>query len=70
MTSTPPGRAGRPRFRERFGPDVPMVSPRFVLDAGTGRTIGPLRERLGREIGRMKGEPLDAGGSGVLRTLG
>ena len=25
-------------FRERFGPDMPMVSPRFILDAGTGRT--------------------------------
>jgi GGDEF domain-containing protein len=56
-------------FRERFGPDVPMVSPRFVLGAGSTRSIGQLRERLGHEIGRTKSEPLDPNGSGVLRIL-
>jgi hypothetical protein len=29
-----------------------------------------LRERLGREIGRTKNEPLDGDGRGLLRNLG
>jgi GGDEF domain-containing protein len=61
-------RAGWPaEFRKRFGPDVPMVSPRFVVSEGRARSIAALRERLGREIGHTKHEPLEADGRGVLR---
>jgi GGDEF domain-containing protein len=54
-------------FRQRFGPDVPMVAPRFVVSEGRARNIASLRERLGREIGHTKHEPLDSDGRGVLR---
>jgi GGDEF domain-containing protein len=57
-------------FRARFGPDAPMVVPRFVVGFAPGHRIASLRERLGREIGMTKGEPLDGGGRGLLRIVG
>ena len=56
-------------FRERFGHDVPMVAPRFVVGEAAARDVASLRERLGREIGRTKGQPLDAGGRGLLKIV-
>ena len=63
-------RAGWPSvFRARFGSDVPMVSPRFVVGEGLARDIAALRERLGRAIGATKDEPLDGDGRGLLRIV-
>jgi GGDEF domain-containing protein len=57
-------------FRARFGSDVPMVEPRFVVGFAEGRRIAELRERLGREIGLTKNEPLLGDGRGLLRVVG
>lgn len=57
------------RFRAEFGAGVPVVAPRFVVAVGFGRDIVATREMLGREIGRTKGEPLDADGRGLLRVI-
>jgi GGDEF domain-containing protein len=57
-------------FRARFGTDVPMVVPRFVVGSSQGHRIAALRERLGREIGMTKNEPLDGDGRGLLRIVG
>jgi GGDEF domain-containing protein len=57
-------------FRSRFGTDVPMVVPRFVVGTGQSRRIASLRERLGREIGLTKDQPLDSDGRGLLRIVG
>ncbi len=56
-------------FRARFGSDVPMVEPRFVVASSVGRRIAALRERLGREIGLTKEQPLDGDGRGLRRTI-
>lgn len=56
-------------FRRRFGTDVPMVAPRFVVSDGRARDIAALRERLGREIGRTKELRLDEDGRGLLRIV-
>ena len=67
-TSTRPGRAGRPRSGSDSAgraDGVAAVHPRR-RDGKVDRTAA---RRLGREIGQLKGEPLDAGGSGVLRIL-
>ena len=57
-------------FRSTFGPDVPMVEPRFVVGSAESRRIASLRERLGREIGMTKNEPLAGDGRGLLRIVG
>ena len=57
-------------FRSRFGSDVPMVVPRFVVGRAESRRIASLREQLGREIGMTKNEPLDGDGRGLLRIVG
>jgi GGDEF domain-containing protein len=56
-------------FRKRFGRNVPMVQPRFVVREDAARNIARLREHLGREIGRTKDQPLDSGGRGLLRIV-
>jgi GGDEF domain-containing protein len=56
-------------FRATFGPDAPMVVPRFVVGTSPARRIGAARERLGREIGHVKGEPLDTADRGLLRVI-
>jgi hypothetical protein len=47
-----------------------MVEPRFVVGFAEGRRIAELRERLGREIGLTKNEPLAGDGRGLLRVIG
>jgi GGDEF domain-containing protein len=41
-------------FHARFGADVPGVAPRIVVGRGTGAELRALRQRLGREITRLK----------------
>jgi GGDEF domain-containing protein len=57
-------------FRARFGTDVPMVVPRFVVATSQANRIAALREWLGREIGLTKDQPLDEDGHGLLRIVG
>jgi len=41
-------------FHARFGADVPGVAPRIVVGRSTGGELRALRQRLGREITRLK----------------
>jgi GGDEF domain-containing protein len=42
------------RFGDRFGPDVPLVLPRFVVTRGRASQLPDLRQRLGVRIGELK----------------
>jgi GGDEF domain-containing protein len=56
------------RFRDEFGGDVPVVSPRILVARTPGTGLLQARERLGREIGSLKNAgPL--GPEGVLVEL-
>ena len=57
------------RFQARFGTEVPVVAPRFVVGAGTGSQLSQIRERLGREIALRKGDALEPDGRGTLSTI-
>jgi GGDEF domain-containing protein len=41
-------------FHERFGADVPGVAPRIIVGRSAGAKLRALRQRLGREITRLK----------------
>jgi GGDEF domain-containing protein len=47
--------AWRPAFGERF-PGAPPVAPRILVGCGAGRDLVPLRDELGRAVGRLKHE--------------
>jgi GGDEF domain-containing protein len=50
--------AWKASFHERFGAEVPGVAPRIIVGRGAGAELRALRQRLGREITRLKELPV------------
>lgn len=55
-------------LKARFGPSVPPVRPRILVGRTLARELVPLRERLGRAIGELKGRG-ESGPFGILEEL-
>jgi GGDEF domain-containing protein len=62
-------RTAWPAELARFGANVPPVAPRILVTTATGGTLEAARERLGREVARVKEMFPEPGPEGVLVEL-